>query len=533
VKGLKAGEVWNGSLELFGYDVAPVESDVVAGETKLVPSIVLKPTAQKVVITSDPSGADVMLNGEVVGKTPLEIANMPPKSEVAYTLCLDGYDDTQVRRRRTGKTLELKTSLKPKPIVEVAPPSQSSEGNRAGGERDFEIAPGVNITMCWIPAGEFMMGSPAGESGRSEDETQHRVKISKGFWLAKTETTQAQWQAVMGSNPSNFKGADLPVESVSWDDIAGMGGFLARINDSAVDGWHFHLPSEAQWEYACRAGSTRNGDSELGAKAWYAENSGEKTHSVGQKQSNAWGLYDMLGNVCEWCDDWYGACPVSTTTDPSGPTSGSHKVLRGGCWRSDARKCRARHSSLPSSAIIIFGFRVARSSIINEADKGAGASANQIEPAQGPAVEAAASWKTYTNQRFGFRFDYPEVLRSKSNPTNGAGLCFTDGNLTVTAEGHFLTDSFDAWWNSMLKDLGDKVTYKVKKSTWAVISGVGEDGVEFYIKRCVLGGNWAGFSASYPHSMNRKYDPVITQMSEKFVPFLPGDYDRAPYPTIR
>ena len=255
------------------------------------------------------------------------------------------------------------TQAEPAKKYAVAAP-QTFEGSRAGEKRDFEIAPGVNITMCWIPPGEFIMGSPSGEMGRNDDEAQHRVEISNGFWLAKTETTQAQWQAVMGENPSKFQGENFPVEPVSWNDIAGTGGFLSRINERAGDyEGRFQLPSEAQWEYACRAGVS-DASGNLRSVAWYYDNSGSKTHAVGQKQANAWGLHDMKGNVWEWCDDWYGTYPSGVSTDPSGPASGLDRVLRGGSWVNFAVSCRVafRGNASPSDMTDNFGFRVARSS---------------------------------------------------------------------------------------------------------------------------------------------------------------------------
>jgi formylglycine-generating enzyme required for sulfatase activity len=237
-------------------------------------------------------------------------------------------------------------------------------GSKAGEQRDFEIAPGVKITMCWIPPGEFLMGSPAGEEGRQNDETQHSVTLTQGFWLAQTETTQAQWQAVMGNNPSRFKGEDLPVESVSWNDIAGPGGFIEKVNQTAAGKGRFALPTEAQWEYACRAGATGADAGDLGQRAWYASNSGGTTHPVAGKSANAWGLHDMQGNVWEWCSDWYAAYPISKATDPEGSNSGTGRVYRGGSWYNGAIACRValRFSYYPSSASSTVGFRVARSS---------------------------------------------------------------------------------------------------------------------------------------------------------------------------
>ena len=269
-----------------------------------------------------------------------------------------------------------KPQISAKPIAARTP---KSEGMRAGDERDFEIARGVKMTMCWIPPGEFVMGSPVGEMGRDGEETQHRVTLTKGFWMGKYEVTQEQWQAVMGNNPSKFNGKNLPVVQVSWNMITGGGGFLEKANNNATTGERFHLPTEAQWEYACRAGmqtSLNNGKDITTAEgacrnlievAWYNANSEGKSHPVGKKKANAWGLHDMHGNVIEWCMDWKGTYPTGAVTDPQGADSISARVLRGGDWYGGAFNCRAagRNVYWPKGANSIggsIGFRLARSS---------------------------------------------------------------------------------------------------------------------------------------------------------------------------
>ena len=240
---------------------------------------------------------------------------------------------------------------------------------KAGDEREFEIAPGVKIVMCWIPPGEFLMGSLEDEKDSYVDATQHLVKITRGFWLAKTPTTQAQWRAVMGNNPSYFKGDDLPVEKVSWDDICGdelrAGGFLGKLNQLSYSDGEFDLPTEAQWEYACRTGTTGSDAGDLEEMAWYWDNSDYQTHPVGLKKSNNWGLHDMQGNVREWCTDWLAEYDVNTIEDPTGPASGFFRVVRGGTWTHWASACRVagRYGNLPSYTSNHVGFRVARSSV--------------------------------------------------------------------------------------------------------------------------------------------------------------------------
>jgi len=238
---------------------------------------------------------------------------------------------------------------------------QITGGSRAGDERVFEISEGVKLTMCWIPAGEFVMGR-TGES----DATPHSVKLTQGFWLSQTELTQAQWRALMGNNPSHFEGDDLPVESVNWNDICGHGartvGFLGKLNQLQPGRGRFDLPTEAQWEYACRAGIAVDGEDQLDDKAWFG---GCETHPVGQKQANAWSLHDMQGNVCEWCADWYAEYPVGSAVDPAGPPSGSYRVNRGGSWYLLAYYCRVavRYFNDPYYSLYDIGFRVARSSV--------------------------------------------------------------------------------------------------------------------------------------------------------------------------
>ena len=216
------------------------------------------------------------------------------------------------------------------------------------------------LRMAYCPAGSFTMGSPASEKDRSSDEDQVQVRISKPFWLGKTEITQAQWRAVMGENPSFFKGDDLPAESVSWEDAQ---EFIAKVNASGIlpAGWKLALPTEAQWEYACRAGKTGPySGGAWDAVAWYEGNSGSKTHPVATKAPNAWGLHDMHGNVWEWCADWYDSA-IAGGMDPKGPSSGVDRVYRGGSWNYDAASCRAarRNWDYPDDRDPTLGFRPA------------------------------------------------------------------------------------------------------------------------------------------------------------------------------
>ena len=261
--------------------------------------------------------------------------------------------------------------------------------------RELITGPLPNMRFAHIPPGEFWMGSPEDEPGRYGDEKRHRVRLRREFWMQTTPVTQGQWEAVTGENPSYFKeaGPDAPVENVSWDDVC---EFIRKLNEMAVD-LLFRLPTEAEWEYACRAGTEtafyngpidpREGrDFNLEQVGWYNEKggcpnnqlgphhlyhkiywsmyvgrwwSGMQSHPVGEKEPNAWGLYDMHGNVWEWCADCYNEYPDGPATDPMG--SGTiNRVFRGGSWRDPSRWCRAafRTSNTPDTRCNILGFRL-------------------------------------------------------------------------------------------------------------------------------------------------------------------------------
>jgi sulfatase modifying factor 1 len=232
------------------------------------------------------------------------------------------------------------------------------------------------IEFAWCPAGEFLMGSPESEEGRSADEKVHKVILTQGFWMARTETTQKQWKAVMGggNNPSEWSGlTDLPVENVHWGDAI---GFCARINQKfdgdLPEGFKFTLPTEAQWEYACRAGTTtpfsfgatltsRQANFD-GSEPYGVEEEGpfiEKTSKAKSFQPNAWGIYDMHGNLAEWCLDGFAAYE-GEATDPLAPATGLYRILRGGSWRSEGAFLRSAYRSRPKPELKLnnIGFRI-------------------------------------------------------------------------------------------------------------------------------------------------------------------------------
>jgi formylglycine-generating enzyme required for sulfatase activity len=270
-------------------------------------------------------------------------------------------------------TLSWASVLEALPNATVVPDATVRANIVASGYPWRVLDTGTGIEMLLIPSGTFTMGCSASNSYScySSENPTHQVTLSKAFYLGKTEVTQAQWQAKMGSNPSYFQPPNYtldtsrPVEKVRWNDIAGF---------NTATG--LRLPSEAEWEYACRGGTTTafhsmlgypngtNDDSLLGNIAWCSSNSGDTTHAVAGKAANAFGMYDMLGNVWEWCNDWYGSTyySASPSADPVGPSSGSYRVLRGGIWGSDGDNCRSsdRYYGAPGSRNYFFGFRVAR-----------------------------------------------------------------------------------------------------------------------------------------------------------------------------
>ena len=231
-----------------------------------------------------------------------------------------------------------------------------------GGTQTFTVN-GVSFKMVGVEGGTFTMGatSEQGTSDPYDDEyPTHDVTLSD-FAIGETEVTQELWQAVMGSNPSSFSGTNLPVEEVSWNDCQ---TFITKLNQ--LTGKNFRLPTEAEWEYAARGGNKSKGYKYAGSNtlsdvAWYGDNSSSKTHPVQQKQANELGLYDMSGNVYEWCQDWFGGYSSSAQTNPTGPVSGSYRVGRGGSWSGSAKYCRVslRYDYTPTNYFSYLGLRLA------------------------------------------------------------------------------------------------------------------------------------------------------------------------------
>jgi formylglycine-generating enzyme required for sulfatase activity len=308
--------------------------------------------------------------------------NPPPGVDAALWKTVDtlvaklGDDDYHVREAAQKEIEVLPVSALAAVKASVERRSADSEIKLRGGkavaaltDKVFwekppkEFTNSIGMKLVLIPAGEFIMGSPKTEKDHLNNESpQHKVKITKAFFMGTTEVTQAQWKAVMGNNPSDFHGDDLPVEKVSWDDCQ---EFLKIL--SAKEGKTYRLPTEAEWEYACRAGSTTRfnvGDdgNTFDGVVWHLQNSDFRTHPVGQKKPNAWGLYDMHGNVWELCQDWYEEdyYKRSPTNDPAGPETGDGRVSRGGSWAIGLRGCRSAYRTVgdASARDNRYGFRV-------------------------------------------------------------------------------------------------------------------------------------------------------------------------------
>ena len=277
------------------------------------------------------------------------------------------------RKAREEAERKAETERKTREEAEREEALRNGSCRETGICRTIILPGGAEMEMIYCPPGEFMMGSPKSEEGRLNDETQHRVRLTRGFWLGKYPITQRQWRSVMGSNPSYFKGDYLPVERISWDDCQ---AFIEKVN--AALGRGARLPTEAEWEYACRAGTTTayswgdalNGGSAncVGKHPCGTKSKGpylEKTTPVGKYGANHWGLCDMHGNVWEWCADLYGGYPTGSVSDPKGSTTGDARVSRGGGWGSSARYCRSagRNRSNPGSRSRYYGFRLCCSAL--------------------------------------------------------------------------------------------------------------------------------------------------------------------------
>ena len=303
-----------------------------------------------------PFDADVYIDGKKVGQSP-RVFNGIMVGNHKVEIKKDGYGtDSKTVSILEGQTASLSGVLTTHTSSSVASGFSSS-----GNTITIRVKKGISIDMVRVEAGTFTMGATPEMKDPYEDEKPtHRVTLTNDYYMGKYEVTQALWQTVMGNNPSNFKGDNLPVEKVSWDDCQ---EFISKLN--RITGKTFRLPTEAEWEYAARGGNKSRGYQYSGSNnlldvAWFRDNSGSKTHAVGTKQPNELGIYDMSGNVCEWCHDWYGAYSSSSQVNPTGANSGSYRVIRGGSWYFSAMYSRSscRSSNAPGYRSTIFGLRL-------------------------------------------------------------------------------------------------------------------------------------------------------------------------------
>ena len=261
---------------------------------------------------------------------------------------------TITRNKPKPAVTKPKPAAKPKAKPKPAPRRNSTSHSGSTVSLSAELNKLIN-NMVYVSGGTFIMGGD-----ESSDQTPtHSVTLSS-YYICKYEVTQALWRAVMGSNPSKFKGDNLPVEQVSWNDCQ---TFIKRLN--SYTGRDFRLPTEAEWEFAARGGNYSrhykySGSNHIDDVAWYTDNSGNRTHPVGTKQANELGLYDMSGNVWEWCSDWYGSYSSYSQSNPTGATSGFGRVERGGNWCGLARYCCSSHRSYyaPGNSFHTLGLRL-------------------------------------------------------------------------------------------------------------------------------------------------------------------------------
>ena len=326
---------------------------------------------QKLTIRYTPSSATVLVDNKMVKGMNGVAQTTLPVGQHSYIVACDGYESEEgMVKLKASAPSNLQITLSKdatatqqstvsQPIVAQQPVAQTPITN--GDIISIPVKDGISIEMVRVEAGTFTMGAtPEMENPLYEEKPAHQVTLTNDYYIGKYEVTQALWKAVMGNNPSNFKGDNLPVEQVSWDDCQ---EFLSKLN--SITGKTFRLPTEAEWEYAARGGNKSrgyqySGSNNLSDVAWNINNSGSKTHAVGSKQANELGIYDMTGNVWEWCQDWYGKYSSSSKTNPTGANRGSKRVARGGSWIFNLLACRSSYRGYgsPDNRLNYVGLRL-------------------------------------------------------------------------------------------------------------------------------------------------------------------------------
>ena len=341
---------WNGSLK-EGMHLLEVRKDGYRSQQKTIQLAqqqkldvafdALSAIQGNLSVNFKPFGSDVYVDGVKVGQSP-RVFNGVLAGNHNVEIRKSGYTTSrQTVTISEGQTASISGSLTSSTSSSSANTLSSSGSSLSGNALTIPVKNGINIEMVKVEAGSFNMGAtPEMKSPYEVEKPVHRVTLTNNYYVGKYEITQALWQAVMGSNPSHFKGDALPVEQVSWKDCQ---KFITKLN--RLTGKNFRLPTEAEWEYAARGGNKSRGYRYSGSNtiddvAWYENDALSQTHPVGTKQPNELEIYDMTGNVMEWCQDWYGSYSSSPQVNPTGAASGSYRVVRGGGWSDSARDCR-------------------------------------------------------------------------------------------------------------------------------------------------------------------------------------------------
>ena len=354
------------------YDIERLESNRTYVLTLLNNNLQQAQQSQTLTIKYMPTNATVLVDNKMVKGTNGVAQTTLPVGQHSYIVACDGYDSeegTVKLKASTPSNLQITLSkeavaiqqnIVSQPAVAQQPVVQTPIAN--SDNISIPVKDGISIDMVRVEAGTFTMGATAEMKDRDDSEKPtHQVTLTNDYYIGKYEVTQALWQAVMGNNPSCYKGDNLPVESVSWDDCQ---EFISKLN--RITGKTFRLPTEAEWEYAARGGKKSRGYRYSGSNnysdvAWYYDNSGKRPHAVGTKQPNELGIYDMTGNVCEWCQDRYGKYSSSSQTNPTGATSGSDRVNRGCSYIHTAGPLCFRVNDTPGGRYANLGLRLALS----------------------------------------------------------------------------------------------------------------------------------------------------------------------------
>ena len=335
------------------YDVEKLESNRTYVLTLLDSSQQQAQQTQTLTIRYTPSSATVLVDNKMVKGMNGMARTTLPVGQHSFVVACDGYESEEgtvkikasapsnLQITLTKEAMATQSTVSQPAVAQqhVVQPTVTSSDNIS-----IPVKDGVSIDMVRVEAGTFTMGAtPEMEIYFDWERPTHQVTLTNDYYIGKYEVTQTLWQAVMNSNPSNIKGDNLPVEQVSWNDCH---EFISKLN--SITGKKFRLPTEAEWEYAARGGKKSrgyqySGSNNLSDVAWYKDNSGSKTHAVGIKQSNELGIYDMTGNVWEWCQDWYRRYDSSSQINPTGANSGSYRVYRGGSWNITTLECRSSY----------------------------------------------------------------------------------------------------------------------------------------------------------------------------------------------